>query len=57
MVIDTGTLVTQVVIDTNMSVTQMFSDTGTLVTQVVIDTNMSVTQMVSDKHISDTSGY
>jgi hypothetical protein len=38
MVSDTGTLVTQMVIDKNMSVTQMVSDTGTLVARVVIDT-------------------
>jgi len=34
----TYTLVTHVVIDTNITMTQMVSDTGTLVTQVVTGT-------------------
>lgn len=47
----TDTLVTQVVIHTNMSMIQMVSDTNTLVTQVLIHTNIPMIQMVSDTDI------
>jgi len=63
MVSDIDTLVTQVVIETNMSVTQIFSDTDTLVKQVFIETNTSMTQMFHDisgylnKHVGDTNDW